>query len=390
MEGQEWGETVGESDEGKSGEGEKNNQERKTDSRRIRRSSTCVDPVEEEGRVLEDSTDELNSATSTVKTLTSDEESDEDTDVTVKTATLRYRANTHDKVDLQEVGASLHVEDSTESILDRIPGPHFSDTPSVASLSLTQLNTPETTLHYSIMNEMQNSAGGLMTDSESVLVDSAVELPGSENVARSRAATRIGSGVTQGQSWLRQTLGRQTQPSAVKPIPDLETWCLYVQRQFNTVIVLVAKAGLQKDHTLITNTWKMLLPQLFALDQGCEGLEERGHSRGSYNLAVYHNADKFCAVECPKALYRFRHAIRFTHLEYQKNPDLCQVSLLHNAAAAAGACKMVSQKVMGREMFYHHQRSLAPDVFNATAQVSRNARQTTHPLLSGDTPAQFL
>ena len=215
MEGQEWGETVGESDEGKSGEGEKNNQERKTDSRRIRRSSTCVDPVEEEGRVLEDSTDEVTSATSTVKTLTSDEESDEDTDVTVKTATLRYRADTHNKVDLQEVGASLHVEDSTESILDRIPGPHFSDTPSVASLSITQLNTPETTLHYSIMNEMQNSAGRLMTDSESVLVDSAVELPGSENVVRSRAATRSGSGITQGQSWLRQTLGRQTQVSHV-------------------------------------------------------------------------------------------------------------------------------------------------------------------------------
>ena len=49
------------------------------------------------------------------------------------------------------------------------------------------------------------------------------------------------------------------QPSAVKPIPDLETWCLYVQRQFNTVIVLVAKAGLQKDHTLITNTVSMYM-----------------------------------------------------------------------------------------------------------------------------------
>ena len=33
-------------------------------------------------------------------------------------------------------------------------------------------------------------------------------------------------------------------------------------------------------------------------------------------------------VETRKALYKFRHAIRHTHLEYQKSPDLCQITLL--------------------------------------------------------------
>ena len=33
-------------------------------------------------------------------------------------------------------------------------------------------------------------------------------------------------------------------------------------------------------------------------------------------------------VESRKALYKFRHAVRLTHLEYQSNPDLCQVTLL--------------------------------------------------------------
>ena len=49
----------------------------------------------------------------------------------------------------------------------------------------------------------------------------------------------------------------RVQVPTVKPVPDRETWCLYVQRQFNTVIVLVARAGLQKDHTLLTNTVSM-------------------------------------------------------------------------------------------------------------------------------------
>ena len=42
------------------------------------------------------------------------------------------------------------------------------------------------------------------------------------------------------------------QPLAAQPAPPLETWCIYVQRQFNTLIVLVAKAGLQDNHSLLT------------------------------------------------------------------------------------------------------------------------------------------
>ena len=42
------------------------------------------------------------------------------------------------------------------------------------------------------------------------------------------------------------------QAVVTKPLPQLETWCIYVQRQFNTRIVLAAKAGLQNDHTLLT------------------------------------------------------------------------------------------------------------------------------------------
>ena len=226
MERQVLGEPVGGSDGGKSEEGEKRNQteEETTGSIRKRRSSTCVDPVEEEDRVLEDSADEATSVTSTMKTLTSDEgESDEDTDVTVKTATLRYRANTHGEMDLQAAGASLHIEDSTESLLDRLPRPHFSDTPSVASLSLTQLNTPETTLHYSITNKLQSS-GGIMTDSESVLLDSAMQLPGSEDLAKLHLATKVGGGVAEvvrprSQSWVHHTLGNQLQVCSM---------CMYV------------------------------------------------------------------------------------------------------------------------------------------------------------------
>ena len=41
--------------------------------------------------------------------------------------------------------------------------------------------------------------------------------------------------------------------------------------------------------------WKRLLPQLFALDQGLEDLEEHQPGRHNYNLAVYHNSDKYCA-----------------------------------------------------------------------------------------------
>ncbi|CAI8043982.1 hypothetical protein GBAR_LOCUS24413 [Geodia barretti] len=129
--------------------------------------------------------------------------------------------------------------------------------------------------------------------------------------------------------------------------------------------------------------WKRLLPQLFALDQGLEDLEEHQPGRHNYNLAVYHNSDKYCAVESRKALYKFRHAVRLTHLEYQSNPDLCQVTLLN-------APKMVSQSVMGREVFYHHQRGSPGDVFNTTALVTRTARNTPHQPLSGDTPAHFL
>ena len=51
---------------------------------------------------------------------------------------------------------------------------------------------------------------------------------------------------------------------------------------------------------------------------------------------------------------------------------------------------MMGQKVMGRETFYHYQKSTVADVFNTTVIVARNARQTKHPLLSGDTPSQFL
>ena len=42
------------------------------------------------------------------------------------------------------------------------------------------------------------------------------------------------------------------QPLAAQPAPPLETWCIYVQRQFNTLIVLVAKAGLHDNHSLLT------------------------------------------------------------------------------------------------------------------------------------------
>lgn len=118
--------------------------------------------------------------------------------------------------------------------------------------------------------------------------------------------------------------------------------------------------------------WKGLLPQLFAMDQGLDDMHEHEPNKGSQNVAVYHNTDQFCAgthiiqysvhgnyvhstlakhsiemqlvgivmqyctytlmcmytVDCQKALYKFRHAIRFTHLEFKKNPELCQVSLL--------------------------------------------------------------
>ena len=42
------------------------------------------------------------------------------------------------------------------------------------------------------------------------------------------------------------------QAPAAMPAPSLETWCIYVQRQFNTLIVLVAKVGLQSNHSLLT------------------------------------------------------------------------------------------------------------------------------------------
>lgn len=52
--------------------------------------------------------------------------------------------------------------------------------------------------------------------------------------------------------------------------------------------------------------------------------------------------------------------------------------------------KMVSQRVLGRETFYHYQKSTATDVFSASALVVKTAKQTTHSLISGDTPAHFL
>ena len=41
--------------------------------------------------------------------------------------------------------------------------------------------------------------------------------------------------------------------------------------------------------------WKSLLPQLFALDQGLEGLEVLRSGGKPYNLTVYNNIDKHCA-----------------------------------------------------------------------------------------------
>ena len=159
-----------------------------------KRSSTCVDPPDKEVEsqvVPENSTDEVASVSSTVKTLTSDEdESDEETIVSPKLATRGY-AHTFSSTPSGEgyAGMSL-MEESTSTTFHSLSASHFSPTPR-ASLSLYQLNTPETTLHVPGSNE----------PAEEVVSDSENEVGG-----RTRGIN-VGTDMTR----IHQTLGRNIQ-----------------------------------------------------------------------------------------------------------------------------------------------------------------------------------
>ena len=160
-----------------------------------KRSSTCVDPPEE-GEEISQSTFPEGDVATIVHTLTSDEEEDESGDVriatNVKPSTLRYNhhpLSASTPSDRNTATMGLHMEDNSSlssslSIL-RLPG-----TPSSgASLSLYQLNTPETTL---VGKDLQTARADV----------------GNGNGTRSRMAD-----VDSDMARMRQTLGRQLQVS---------------------------------------------------------------------------------------------------------------------------------------------------------------------------------
>lgn len=169
---------------------------------------TSVDPVDEEraqSKYPDDNTDDATSLASSVKTLTSNEESGEEATVRIKNSTLLYR---HTPTSKGEV-AGVHADGG--SVYDSIQRRHFPVTPGSADVSLQDLNTPETTLQFSALQDMHNSKG-TMADSEGIRVDS--PLLNGEGMMRSRTATVDSDmeGVTRPRGASRiQTLGRQLQ-----------------------------------------------------------------------------------------------------------------------------------------------------------------------------------